>query len=217
MKSIIFIAPPAAGKGTHSDMLTKKYNLAHISTGDLLRAASNENSERGNYINNIMHTGKLVSDDITLELLRERLLKSDCENGYILDGFPRNIEQAFAYEKILKELNKDLGVVIYLNVDKELCKKRIVGRISCPKCGSVYNSMINESKPMKENICDHCGSVLIKRSDDNEETFDKRFETYMTLTEPLIDHYKKLGILYEINGNEPKDVIFSKIENILSR
>lgn len=217
MKSIIFIAPPAAGKGTHSDMLAKKYNLAHISTGDLLREAVEENDERGNYISNIMHSGKLVNDDIILELLRERLLKSDCENGYILDGFPRNIDQAFAYEKILKELNKDLGVVIYLNVDKELCKKRIVGRITCPKCGAVYNSLICESKPKTDNVCDHCGSDLKKRSDDNEETFDKRFETYMTLTEPLIDHYKKLGILYEINGNEPKNTIFSKIEDIVLR
>jgi adenylate kinase len=215
MNSIIFIAPPAAGKGTYSKMLTDKYNLAHISTGDLLREASKQDTEQGRLIANIMESGNLVSDDIIYSLIRDRLSKSDCKQGYILDGFPRNIDQAYAYENILKELNKKLGVVIYLDVDKEICKKRIVGRISCPQCGAVYNSYIDDAKPINEGICNHCHSALVKRNDDNEETFEKRFATYKEMTQPLIDHYNDLGVLYKINTTGTKEEIFSRIENIV--
>ena len=143
MKSIIFIAPPAAGKGTQAVMLSSKYNIPHISTGDILRNAQDD-TERGKYISSEMAKGHFISDEIILELLTERLSQSDCENGYILDGFPRNIKQAEEYEEILNKLNKDLGIVIVLDIDKEIAKERIVGRISCPKCKEVYNTSSEE-------------------------------------------------------------------------
>ena len=139
MKNIIFIAPPAAGKGTQAVMVSSKYNIPHISTGDILRNSAKEDSERGRYIANEISNGRFVSSDIMLELITERLQQSDCDNGYILDGFPRNLEQAEQYEVILNKLNRELGYVIVLDIDKEVAKSRIVGRVSCPECGSVFN------------------------------------------------------------------------------
>lgn len=214
MKNIIFIAPPAAGKGTQAAMLSSKYDMPHISTGDILRNAQDD-TERGKYIANEVSNGRLVSDEIILELLTERLSKSDCENGYILDGFPRNIEQAKQYESILKKLNKDLGYVIVIDINKDEAKRRIVGRSSCPKCGKVYNELFNELKPLKENTCDVCGSSLIKRSDDNAQTFDDRFETYLQKTKPLIDYYSRKNVLYHVDSSFGKDQTFIQIENIL--
>lgn len=214
MTNIIFIAPPAAGKGTQSLLLKEKYNLAHISTGDLLRNAQNEESERGNYIKECLKSGRLVSDEITLELLTERLKQEDCKNGYILDGFPRNLDQAMAYEKLLGELNIDLGYVIFLDVPKELAEKRIVGRESCPNCGAVFNDQIEVSMPKVEGICDVCGSKLKKRKDDNPETFSVRYDTYMEHTQPLIDHYKKMGVLYTV-PSIGKYETFKEIEDII--
>ena len=142
MKSIILIAPPAAGKGTEAAILKEKYSIPHISTGDLLRKASTENTEEGLEIKDELEHGALVEDDIVVKLLRERILEDDCKDGYILDGFPRTVMQARIYENMLKSIGKDLGVVIYLNIDKETARNRIIGRISCPKCGKVYNTLV---------------------------------------------------------------------------
>ena len=139
MKNVILIAAPAAGKGTEAVKLKEQYNMPHISTGDLLRAAVAKGDERGNMINELISNGKFVSDDIVLELLKEKILEPACANGYILDGFPRNLSQAEAYDKILEEINRDIGVVIVLDIDKEIAKSRISGRYSCSKCGNVYN------------------------------------------------------------------------------
>lgn len=214
MKNIIFIAPPAAGKGTQSTLLKEKYNIAHISTGDLLRKASLEENGRGYYIKDCLKSGKLVSDEITLELLTERLKQTDCKNGFILDGFPRNLDQAIAYEKLLEELQIDLGFVIFLNVSKELAEKRILGRETCPQCGAVYNDQIEVSMPKVSGICDVCGSHLTKRKDDNPETFSIRYDTYMEHTKPLIDHYQKLGVLYTVPSTD-KNETFKMIEEII--
>lgn len=197
MRSLIFIAPPAAGKGTQSEIISKKYNIPSISTGDLLRDASRTD----NNIKEILVKGLLVDDETVLKLLKNRLNESDCNNGYILDGFPRNVEQAIAYEKILNELNKDLGVVILLEVDKELAKRRITGRLNCPKCKAVFNKLNEEMKPKQEGICDHCGETLVTRSDDNEETFEQRFQTYLDKTAPLIEYYSNKGNLYRVDSN----------------
>lgn len=214
MKSIIFIAPPAAGKGTQAVMLSSKYNIPHISTGDILRNAQDD-TERGRYIASEMAQGHFVSDEIILELLTERLSQSDCENGYILDGFPRNIKQAEQYEEILTKIGKDLGIVIVLDIDKEVAKQRIVGRISCPKCGSVFNDMIEESMPKESGICDKCHSELVKRADDNADSFEVRFEGYLAKTEPLIEYYQNKNILYRVDSSLGKDMTFNKIEDIL--
>lgn len=214
MKSIIFIAPPAAGKGTQAVMLSSKYNIPHISTGDILRNAQDD-TKRGKYISSEMAKGHFISDEIILELLTERLSQSDCENGYILDGFPRNIKQAEEYEEILNKLNKDLGIVIVLDIDKEIAKERIVGRISCPKCGSVFNDMIEESMPKEAGICDKCKTKLKKREDDNAESFEVRFEGYLAKTEPLIEYYQNKNILYRVDSSLGKDITFNQIEDIL--
>ena len=215
MKSLIFIAPPAAGKGTQSEIISKKYNIPSISTGDLLRDARNQDNEIGRIIREKQDKGLLVDDEIVLNLLKNRLNESDCANGYILDGFPRNTSQAIAYEKILNELNKELGIVILLEAPKELLMKRITGRISCPKCKAVYNSLSDYMKPVKEGICNNCGTSLVRRSDDNEETFNQRFQTYIDKTEPLINYYKEKGNLYKVDSTD-KDIATIMIEGLLN-
>lgn len=217
MENIIFIAPPAAGKGTQSVKIKDAYHLAHISTGDLLRAATKENTPEGLLIRNLMESGGLVSDEITEGLLLKRLAEHDCDNGYILDGFPRNIKQAHDYQELLKKLNKDVGVVIYLALDKEIARKRIVGRESCANCGAMYNNMIDTMKPKVAGICDKCGNPLSKRSDDNDVTFERRYDTYLKETEPLLEFYKQLGVLETVDSNQDADKVFSDIVKILDR
>lgn len=215
MKNIIFIAPPAAGKGTQSKLVSDKYNIPHISTGDLLREAINDDSEISKQIRKIMEQGNLVGDDIILNLLEQRLKQDDCNNGYILDGFPRNVNQAVAYDKLLEKLNRNLGLVILLDLDKEIAKSRIVGRLSCKKCGSVYNAYIEELKPKKDGICDKCNTELSKRIDDNEDTFEQRYNTYLKETQPLIEYYEKQGNLYRIDSGINIDYTFKQIESII--
>lgn len=215
MKNVILIAPPAGGKGTQSDMICSKYKMPHISTGDLLRAASEEDNERGRFLKEQLKTGKLIDDNIIFDLIQDRINKNDCENGYVLDGFPRNIEQAEVYDKILMDLNKDLGCVILLDTPKELASKRISGRLSCSKCGRVYNSVFEEMKPINENICDDCLIPLNKREDDNEETYEVRYQTYLDKTQPLIDYYINKGNLYKIDASYNKEDTFKKIEEII--
>lgn len=217
MKSIIFIAPPAAGKGTQSSMICEKYQIPHISTGDILREAAKEPTELGAFIREQMKQGHLVSDDIILKLLKDRLQEKDCENGYILDGFPRNIEQAKEYEQILQSINKELGIVIDLEVTKDQAMKRTLGRMTCTGCGTIYNELIEESKPQQPGICDKCHQNLTKREDDNEQTFQQRFDTYIEKTKPLIEYYEQKGILYHVNSGENKYTTFKEIEKIITR
>ena len=156
MKNIIFIAPPAAGKGTMSDILQEKYNYEHISTGDILRSMAKRNDEFGKELSSLLSQGVLIKDDIVYEAVKRKL--SEINNNYILDGFPRNIDQAKEYDKILEEINKDLGVVIYLDTPRDILEKRITGRRICPKCGSTYNVLTGINEPKKENTCDKCES-----------------------------------------------------------
>ena len=214
MQDIILIAPPAAGKGTQAKLLSSKYQIPHISTGDLLRAAT---GELGDIVKKTMESGALVSDDLVLKLLEERITKEDCQNGYILDGFPRNISQAESYMKLLEKLNKPLGDVIYLDASKEVTQKRIVGRLSCPTCGAVYNDQIDESKPKKFGTCDKCNGPLSKRSDDNLETFEKRYQTFMNETYPLVNYFKSKGKLFTIGSGISKERTLSEIEKIINR
>ena len=219
MKNIIFIAPPAAGKGTQAKMLAEKYNIPHISTGDLLREEATKSTELGIKIKNIMENGALVNDEIITELLKNRIEKEDCGNGYILDGYPRNLEQAKSYDELLKFINKDLGVVIFLDIDKELAMRRTISRIVCSNCGTSYN-LINEAlKPKKENICDKCGFELKVRADDNEKTFINRFDTYVEKTQSLINYYKDKNVLEVVKVLEhlSAEDIFSQVEEIINK
>ncbi len=209
MKSIIFIAPPAAGKGTQSSRLSKEFNLEHISTGDLLR----EEVKKGNTeLKQMMESGSLVNDDIILTILKNKL---ETVNDYILDGFPRNLNQAIALDEMLKQNNTKIDAVIYLDLDKETAKKRIVGRVSCPKCGNVYNTMIDGMNSKVNMICDDCKSSLVKRSDDNEETFNVRFDTYMNETAPLIEYYQNKGNLYQIDSSKNPEEVYQEIKKVL--
>lgn len=214
MKNIVFIAPPAAGKGTQSKKICSFYKVPHISIGDLLRDISTD-TEEGKYIAQQMKQGILVKDETIAHLLEERLQKEDCVNGYVLDGFPRNKEQAIIYDKMLSKLGKKVDIALYLEIEYEALKDRIAYRVSCPNCGHVFNTRIDTLKPKKEGLCDHCHHILTKRSDDNEDSFKKRWNTYQTETEPLIDFYKQKNILHPINSMQTADEIFKEILQIL--
>ncbi len=215
MKSIILLAPPAAGKGTQADLLCKKYGFVHISTGDLLREAMHQNDELGNSLKEQMQSGKLIGDAIVFELLENKLKTIENAPGSILDGFPRNVNQAEEYNRLLRSKNETLKAVIYLSIDYDTALKRIVGRISCPKCGHVYNDLIESNQPTVKGICNDCQSSLEKRADDNEEIFKVRFETYLEQTEPLIEYYKEKGVLYEVDSALPTNEVFQMIESIV--
>ena len=211
MKNIILIAPPAAGKGTQSNLLCEKYNLVHISVGDLLRIELQKDGKISQYLKQQMESGNLVKDEIIIEIIKNRLNNIDCKNGFILDGFPRTIHQA----EMLEKMNVIINNVFYINVDKETAKKRIVGRLSCPICGCVYNTEIEESIPKVSNVCDRCGSLLEKREDDNELIFENRYTTYVNETQPIIDFYKNKNVLYEIK-NLSKMETFNEIQKVLN-
>lgn len=212
MKSIILIAAPAAGKGTEAAKIKEEYNIPHISTGDLLRAEIAKGNEE---INELIKNGQLVGDDIVLNLLKNRIIEQDCNNGYILDGFPRNVDQAIAYDKILEELNKDIGIVIVLDIDKEIAKSRISGRMSCPNCGRVYNLNNKDMLPKDGNLCDVCNTELTRRADDNPDTYDERYNTYLSKTAPLIDYYKDRGIVYTVSASGTVDETHKQVKEVL--
>ena len=215
MKNIMFIAPPAAGKGTQAELVVEKYNIPHISTGDILREISKEDSEIGNYVKETLANGELVKDDITYQLIEDRLNKDDCRKGFIIDGFPRNIDQAYQYDKILDKLGYEVGNVILINIDKKTLEKRITGRRICENCKEIYNINDPENSPKQESICDNCGGKLYQRSDDNLEAFETRYQTYLDKTEPIIKHYKKKGVLSEVDGNDTIENIFKSIDKII--
>ena len=217
MKNIIFIAPPAAGKGTQSKLVSEEYNIPHISTGDLLREEATKDTELGKSIKNDMEQGNLVSDEVITTLLKNRITMKDCQNGYILDGYPRNIAQAKIYNDLLDELGYDKGVVIFFDIDKERALKRTISRITCPNCGSSYNLLVEELKPKKENICDRCNHELKVRSDDTEEVFIHRFDTYINSTKELIEYYKDLGLLHTIEVlDKSAESIFNEVKKVLN-
>ena len=215
--NIILIAPPAAGKGTQAKLLSEKYNIPHISTGDLLRDEINKGTELGLNLKETMDKGNLIDDATILNLLNERLSLSDCNNGYILDGYPRNVSQAEEYEKLLNSLGKEIGKVIFFDIEEKLALQRTVSRIICPNCGTSYNLLVNDLKPKNDGICDRCGSSLKVRSDDTEEVFIKRFETFIDKTKTLKDFYQEKGNLYIINVDENKTVndIFNEVVKVL--
>lgn len=218
MKNIIFIAPPAAGKGTQSKLISQEYNIPHISTGDLLRDEIASGSPLGSELKAEMDQGNLISNDIIVTLLRNRISRVDCNNGYILDGYPRNVEQAKIYKDLLSELRKDIGIVIFMNIDKDLALKRTLSRTICSSCGTSYNNNVMELRPRIDGICDKCGHTLKVRSDDNKDTFLNRFDTYIRETNPLINYYEELGILkrIEIHESDSAQNIFNKIKNIIN-
>lgn len=210
MKNIIFIAPPAAGKGTQSNILKEKYDYAHISTGDMLREAINSGSKLGIDVKNIIDKGELVSDEIIIKLVAEKLASLKGK-PFILDGFPRTLNQAIALEKIID----DNYVTIYLDLSEEEAISRITGRLTC-SCGKSYNINIDSLKPKIAGICDACGSNLIKRDDDNVDAFKIRFKTFLNNTEALLDYYNSKNKLVKIDVNREVSDIFNDISGVVN-
>ena len=208
--NLILIAPPAAGKGTLASMLTSKYGLVSISAGELLRGVD-PTTELGKQIRDIQSRRELVNDEITNQLMRERLMKDDIKNGFILDGYPRHMPQVDATEKICSDLNLKIDYAVLLNVDYEMALKRTLGREICP------NSLTGVNAPLKEGMCDDCGIELTKRNDDNEETFKKGFAMFIENCTPVIEYYRNKGILIELNANGSADDTMREFENIIRK
>ncbi len=214
--NLIFIAPPAAGKGTLASKIHEEYGLVAISAGQLLRDIDPE-TELGKKIRETQKAGKLVDDKITSLLLKIRLQKEDVKKGFILDGFPRNMSQVNLLQEICEELNLKIDAAVYLNVSFEVALKRTLGRQTCPSCSKIYNKFTDNMKPKVEDICDVCGSKLEYRGDDNEESLKIRFETFTRDTKPAVEHYKENGMLIELNAeNKPEDT-FKAFEDALGK
>ena len=217
MKNLILIAAPGAGKGTLSKDLLSKYDYVHISTGDLLREQVAKGDELGREIEKVQQAGGLVSNEIVYKALENKLNDPKCDNGYILDGFPRNLEQAKEYDNILKRTKRDLGIVLLLDIPKEELIERITGRFTCKDCGEIHNIYNEELKPIKEGICNKCGGELTQRKDDNLESFEKRYQTYLESTAPLIDFYKEKGVLYTIDSSQGHINTLIQAEELLNK
>ena len=210
---IIMLGAPGAGKGTQAKKITAKYHVPHISTGDIFRANIKEGTELGKKAQEYMDQGLLVPDELVCDLVVDRIHKDDCENGFILDGFPRTIPQADALDGALAQNGEKIEYAIDVEVPDENIIKRMAGRRSCKDCGAIFHLVYNP--PKKENCCDVCGGPLVLRDDDKEETVKKRLDVYHEQTAPLIDHYKKAGSLYEVDGTQDINVVFEEIESIL--
>jgi len=211
MKNVIFIAPPAAGKGTQSNIL-KELGYIHISAGDMLREEIAKESSLGLKIKDIISSGALVSDEIVFELIENKLKNID--KPFILDGFPRTLNQAKLLDNLLKDLNIDNYRVIYLTIELEEALKRALGRLTC-KCGASYNTEFVALMPKVEGICDKCGETLEKRGDDNEESFKVRFETFIQNNEPIKEFYESKNNLYTIDTSIGTNEITERIKDIL--
>lgn len=213
LKTIILLGAPGAGKGTNAKKITSEYHLPHISTGDMFREALRDETELGKLAKSYMDKGLLVPDEVTISLVKERLSKDDCKDGFLLDGFPRNLKQAEALEEIGKEINRPINYVIDINVPEEILKDRITGRRVCKKCGAPYH--IKTLKPKVEGVCDICGGELIQRKDDNDEALKVRLDEYHHQTEPLINYYSKKGILHTVDGSKDLKEVMADIDAIL--
>lgn len=204
---------PGAGKGIQAEKIVELYGIPHISTGDMFRAAMKEETELGLKAKSFMDQGALVPDDVTIGIVRERLSKSDCDKGFLLDGFPRTVPQAEALEGILTELNKKIDYCINIDVDHELLMARLTGRRICKNCGATYHLVFNP--PTTEGLCDRCGGELYQRADDNEATVQNRLEVNMQQTQPLLNFYEAKGYLRNINGQQDIEVVFADINELL--
>ena len=211
--NIILFGPPGAGKGTQADNIVKSFDLRKISTGDLLRDEISRKTKLGREIKSIIEKGSFVSDKIINGLIEQILSEAKYYNRLVFDGYQRNLDQAKNLDFLLNKYNQKISCVISLNVDKKIVVKRILGRQTCTKCGLIFNEYFKPSK-IDNHSCE--GKYLVKRSDDNEKTILKRYETYLDKTLPILNHYKRLNLLHEIEGKTGIDQIFAKITHIIA-
>ena len=210
---LILLGPPGAGKGTQAAGIVEKYKIPHISTRDRCRQNIKEGTELGKKAKEYMDQGLLVPDELTVGLVTDRISQPDCGNGFMLDGFPRNVSQAVQLDAFLKNNGIALDKVINIEVDKEKLVARAVGRRICKSCGATYHIEFNPSK--EEGVCDICKGDLYQRADDNEETVSKRIQVYLDETKPLADYYSKVGIIADIDGQQSIDKVFNDIVSAL--
>lgn len=215
MKNIIFLAPPAAGKGTISDYLVKNYHYEHLSTGDLLRSEVASGSALGREINDLISVGKLVSDELIIQLVSSKLESELKNKPFILDGFPRTLNQAQKLDEMLNNLHIDDVVVVYLDVSLDILLKRVLGRVVCPDCKRSYNLDNPLLKPQVDNICDRCGAILERRADDNEEIFKERYQTFLLSTKQIMQYYDDKKLLVKVDGTKELNLIYDEIESII--
>lgn len=209
MLRTILLGPPGAGKGTQAVKIVEKYNIPHISTGDIFRENIKNETELGNRAKAYMDRGELVPDELVVEIATDRLTKDDCKNGFLLDGFPRTIFQAEKLDEFLAQRGEKIDKVINIDVEKDALVKRITGRRVCKSCGASYH-MVN-IPPKKDGVCDLCNGELIQRADDTEETVLNRIDVYNKQTKPLVDYYDKAGVIINIDGNKDLDDVLADI------
>ena len=210
---IVFMGPPGAGKGTQAEKIIENYQIPHISTGDMFRKAIKDQTELGMEAKRYMDQGALVPDHVTIGIVKDRLSESDCKSGFLLDGFPRTVDQAKALDEILTSLDSKIDYVINIDVDLDILKERLTGRRICRSCGATYHMIFNP--PAVAGTCDKCGGELYLRKDDNEETVGNRLDVYVSQTKPLLDYYSLAGNLVNINGQQSIDLVFAEIQDVL--
>lgn len=210
---IVLLGPPGAGKGTQAKLIVEKYNIPHISTGDIFRKNIKEMTPLGIKAKEYIDKGQLVPDELTVDIVKDRIQEEDCKNGFLLDGFPRTVAQADALSEVLAELGTKLDSVINIKVDENNLIVRLSGRRVCPKCGASFHVVFNP--PKNEGVCDYCGAEVIQRADDSEETVKNRLAVYNKQTQPLIEYYTNNGLIKNINGEQDINKVFAEICEVL--
>ncbi|EJT6171918.1 adenylate kinase [Clostridium perfringens] len=210
---IVLLGPPGAGKGTQAKSISNRYSIPHISTGDIFRKNISENTPLGIEAKSYMDNGQLVPDEVTINMVKDRLQQDDCKNGYLLDGFPRTVHQAEALDNFLTEREESIDTALLIEVPKEFILERMTGRRVCPSCGASYHIKFNP--PANNGKCDLCGSDVIQRKDDTEETVKERLDVYENQTQPLIDFYKNKKQLSVVDGTQAINEVFESICKIL--
>ena len=206
---LIFLGPPGAGKGTQAAVISKRFGIAHISTGDILRENVSKKTDLGIQAQKYMEAGQLVPDDVIVAMVESRLQEKDCQAGFILDGFPRTVVQAEALDKLLEKLDIELDGIIYFDVPDEVVVKRLSGRRICKSCGAIYN--IHSQPPKKDGVCDLCGGELYQRSDDEESVVMNRLKVYKELTAPLISYYENSDKFIKVDASQDSSVVVEAI------
>lgn len=210
---IVLLGPPGAGKGTQAKSISNRYSIPHISTGDIFRSNISENTPLGVEAKKYMDNGQLVPDEVTINMVKDRLQQDDCKNGYLLDGFPRTVHQAEALQEFLQERQEGIDTALLIEVPMNFILERMTGRRVCPSCGASYHMKFNPTKVQGK--CDICGSDVIQRKDDSEETVNERLDVYQRQTQPLIDFYKERNQLSVVDGTKAINEVFESICHLL--